>query len=99
MVVSAAFEKHQQYFDKKNIALSKYCNIALFFHRNIACESRSLTRALGLYGTVSQKNYNGEGRGKPKCHVALKKLKITAFWYFCLFKTLFFLKTKRVRRK
>jgi hypothetical protein len=33
MVVSADFEKQQQYFDK-NIALSKFCNIALSFYRD-----------------------------------------------------------------
>jgi hypothetical protein len=40
MVISADFKKQQQYFDKKNIALSKYGNIALSFYRNIVCENR-----------------------------------------------------------
>jgi hypothetical protein len=40
MVDSADFEKLKQYFWQKNIVLSKYCNIALSFYQNIACENR-----------------------------------------------------------
>jgi hypothetical protein len=46
MVVSADFEKPKQYFSKKNIALSKSCNIALSFYRNIACENRLSDKGL-----------------------------------------------------
>jgi hypothetical protein len=49
MVVSADFEKQQQYFDKKNIALSKYCNIALSFYRNIARENCPSDEDLKVY--------------------------------------------------
>jgi hypothetical protein len=40
MVVSADFEKQQQYIDQKNIALSKHCNLALSYYHNIASENR-----------------------------------------------------------
>ncbi len=46
MVISADFEKQKQYFDKKNIALSHYRFITIYFYHNIACQNPSSNEGL-----------------------------------------------------
>jgi hypothetical protein len=57
LIISADFEKQQQYFEK-NIALSIYYNIALSFQQNIACENHCSEKGITVpfYSTCLEEN-------------------------------------------